>query len=302
MTFNQINYFLAVAQSLNFTRAATNMFVTQSTLSRSIMALETELGVTLLERDFHDVRLTPAGEVMYKEMQEIMERINGVIHRVQEMGGKENDRLVIGLLDGQEVEASILMALKILSDRFPQFTVDIKRMPHQELINEIKTNRLDAAETIISADTVLGENISHLLIKEVGNYLVASVNDPIWEQEPSVAAINGRILVSSANSHPGIVSVNKSIAEAGVSPKIKKAPDTQTEQVWLEAGMGVTICNQGQVLYRSAVFRSLRTALLHELPKASIVLIWNTENHTPSLETLCSFIETSAHQSEADNK
>ena len=52
MTFNQINYFLNVAKHLSFTKAASSLFITQSTLSRSIASLEDELGVVLLKRDF----------------------------------------------------------------------------------------------------------------------------------------------------------------------------------------------------------------------------------------------------------
>ena len=94
MTFNQINYFLAVENQLSFTRAAAALFVTQSTLSRSISALETELGANLLERDFHNVNLTPAGELMYREMRGIMDTINGLVQRVQAVGDSDNGKLV----------------------------------------------------------------------------------------------------------------------------------------------------------------------------------------------------------------
>ena len=71
MTFNQINYFLTIAKHLNFTQAASELFVAQSTLSRSMAALEAEIGVKLLQRDFHNVTLTAAGELMYCEMEKI---------------------------------------------------------------------------------------------------------------------------------------------------------------------------------------------------------------------------------------
>ena len=64
MTFNQINYFLNVAKHLSFTKAASSLFITQSTLSRSIASLEDELGVVLLKRDFHNLSLTPARAVL----------------------------------------------------------------------------------------------------------------------------------------------------------------------------------------------------------------------------------------------
>jgi DNA-binding transcriptional LysR family regulator len=56
-----VRYFLAVAEELNFTRAAERLFVGQQAVSKSVRQLERELGVTLLERTSHDVALTPAG-------------------------------------------------------------------------------------------------------------------------------------------------------------------------------------------------------------------------------------------------
>jgi DNA-binding transcriptional LysR family regulator len=58
----QLEYFAAVADELNFTRAAARVFAAQSTVSAGIRSLERELGGALFERDPHRVRLTPLGQ------------------------------------------------------------------------------------------------------------------------------------------------------------------------------------------------------------------------------------------------
>ena len=68
MTFSQINYFLTLAACLNYTEAATKLFISQSALSRSIASLEKELDVKLLIRNYHSVELTKAGKILYREM------------------------------------------------------------------------------------------------------------------------------------------------------------------------------------------------------------------------------------------
>ena len=63
MNFAQLEYFLAVARSKNFSRAAEDSYVSQSSLSKQIKALEKELGVELFVRSSAGVSLTPAGEM-----------------------------------------------------------------------------------------------------------------------------------------------------------------------------------------------------------------------------------------------
>ena len=64
MDVRQLEYFVAVAEELNFTRAAARCHVVQSALSYQIARLERENGVLLFERTSRSVRLAPAGELL----------------------------------------------------------------------------------------------------------------------------------------------------------------------------------------------------------------------------------------------
>lgn len=63
----QLRAFVAVAEELNFTRAAERLFLGQQAVSKSIRQLERELGVVLLERTTHEVRLTAAGAELLRD-------------------------------------------------------------------------------------------------------------------------------------------------------------------------------------------------------------------------------------------
>ena len=72
MNSRQLEYFLAVAHELNFTKAAESMYVSQTAVTQQIKALEEQLGVSLFERTKKKVVLTPAGKVFLQEASSIL--------------------------------------------------------------------------------------------------------------------------------------------------------------------------------------------------------------------------------------
>ena len=72
MEFRQLRYFATLAEELHFGRAAAREHIVQSALSQQISRLERELGVRLVERSTHHVRLAPAGEVFLAEARQIL--------------------------------------------------------------------------------------------------------------------------------------------------------------------------------------------------------------------------------------
>jgi DNA-binding transcriptional LysR family regulator len=72
MNHRRLRYFVAVAQTLHFGRAAAELHIAQPALSQQIKALEADLGVRLLERDNRNVALTDAGRVLLEEATEIL--------------------------------------------------------------------------------------------------------------------------------------------------------------------------------------------------------------------------------------
>lgn len=99
MTLTQIQYFLEVCKTMNFTKAAQNLFVAQPSFSRQIQLLETELGVPLMVRNNRSVVLTEAGEIFRDEFSRILLNIEGAVHRVQEAGNQKKE-IRVGLFYG----------------------------------------------------------------------------------------------------------------------------------------------------------------------------------------------------------
>ena len=254
-------------------------------------ALEAEIGVKLLQRDFHNVTLTAAGELMYCEMEKIMAEIGIVVHRVQAVANNEDNKLTIGILAGQEVDSSVLFALKKLSDDFPDFDLEIRKMLHQELVDELKANKLDIAETVISVDDVFDDEIGCLVIERSNIYLAARTDDLLWKKSPTISDIDGRVLLVPPDYHMGAVSIPQLIKNAQVNALLKATLDMESQSLWVEAGMGVTLCNKRHVICSSKNLKPIAVAQMNELPEVCIALLWNKNCHPPILDSMLNYLQ-----------
>ena len=83
MEIRQLRYFIAVADTLNFSRAASSVYLSQSALSRQIMDLEKEVGLPLFRRSTRQVELTDAGKALQKSAKELISRWEKMLPEVR---------------------------------------------------------------------------------------------------------------------------------------------------------------------------------------------------------------------------
>jgi DNA-binding transcriptional LysR family regulator len=89
--------FVAVAQELNFTRAAERLHLGQQAVSKSVRQLERELGVTLLERTTREVRVTPAGAALLDGAVRALDAADAAFARAREVGRGASGTVRVGV-------------------------------------------------------------------------------------------------------------------------------------------------------------------------------------------------------------
>jgi len=139
-----LRYFVAVAEELNFTRAAARLHTSQPSLSQQIRQLEAEIGVALLERSRHHVALTNAGRVFLRETKDVLGRLAHAGHlALQAADGRAGD-ISVGTFPAADVR--ILPALRpLIASKLPHLRLVLHSKYAMEPIAGLRSGTLDVA-------------------------------------------------------------------------------------------------------------------------------------------------------------
>ncbi len=138
-----LRHFVAVAEELNFRRAAERVHVDQTPLSRTVRDLEDQLGVLLLVRTTRSLRLTPAGTRLLNEARKILLRVERTKRAVRETDLRYRMPLRIGIADGiaQPKLASCFASWRGLA---PETPLVLSEMRAAELLVALQREEVDA--------------------------------------------------------------------------------------------------------------------------------------------------------------
>jgi DNA-binding transcriptional LysR family regulator len=134
MELRQLHYFIAVAEALNFRKAAERLHITQPSVSRKVRQLEDELGVTLLIRDRKQVQLTDAGRLVLHKAKALLAEAAELAQSVHRADPGERGSLKVGV--GIPLAQSIRGLVTAFARRFPG--VDVQ---YQDIVFPSMQNR-----------------------------------------------------------------------------------------------------------------------------------------------------------------
>ena len=142
MELRHARYFVAVAEELNFRRAAERLHLTQPSLSTQIRLLEKDVGVQLLERDSHKVELTPAGRSFLEGCRRLLQDADHCGRTARRIARGESVPLSIGFVPSL-AHGLLPRVLRIFRQRFPKAQLFLSEMDSTAQIEQIAENRID---------------------------------------------------------------------------------------------------------------------------------------------------------------
>lgn len=143
MTFNQIKYFVTVAECLSFTEAAKCLFITQPALSRQINAMEEELGTRLFIREKKRLKLTPGGSVLYNRLPKVLSDYAEAVEDAKHANSGYEGELRIGFLDIYDISELFDDVIREFREAYEQIAMSLERFALGELPARLAAGDLD---------------------------------------------------------------------------------------------------------------------------------------------------------------
>lgn len=259
----QLEYFLAVAENLSFTKAAEEIHVAQPAISQQIKYLEFVLGLPLFNRDNKKVTLTEAGELFRKHALEVLNSVDKAVQVIEELRGLERGSVSIAM---SSTVATILMAdlVKEFRTQFPDIKVKVKEAMTIESIQNIQNGELDlAVVTLPIQEDNNSLAVEHLYDEDLE--AIVSSKHPLAQENLESVTLKDLtnfewILASSSNGLRRLI--NDACTQKGFCPIVSIEVDriSSVKNLLIYSDNGVTI------LPPTAVLNELSLGLVKKIP------------------------------------
>jgi len=179
MDLRQLEYFVAVAEELHFTKAAARCHVVQSALSYQIGRLEREHGLPLFERTSRSVRLAPAGDVLLPRARQLLADLDLARSELAALAGVVTGRLRLGMVGSASQAAPMVeLTLADFHRRHPAVEITIEDTGSRFMADQVRAGVLDAAFVGLFADQVPADLVHRVLAVEP-LVAIVGVDDPL---------------------------------------------------------------------------------------------------------------------------
>jgi len=281
MDLVKLRYAVALAEELNFTRAARRCHISQPPLSRAIADLESSIGVPLFERDKHHVSITAAGEQFVDRAKQVIDLFESCIRETREAADGTRGALTIGL-GGSMVYSVIPTLVRQFRAKAPHISLKFRPIPVTNQLQALVEGDLDIG---VLRTPVSDERISCHHIHE--EPLVAALPDEhplaLGSRDIAVEELKNTPFVTyetrlGFNYHADLLQLCRT---ANFNPEIAHAA-INTEGV-----IGIVACGEGVAIVptsakhlsiNGATFRNLKPPHKEsKLASVSFALAWNRD-------------------------
>ncbi len=283
-----LRYFVAVAEELHFTRAATRLNIAQQPLSAAIRRFETDLGVELFRRTTRRVELTDAGHALLEPARIALRAADDALAAARAAGQGIAGDLQFGLSSGARYGLEPLFAA--LAERHPALNLHTHHDSAAPLIDAVRHDRLDLAVTF---GAQIPDDLEHQRLKDEPVVLAVAATHALADRH-AVALAELRDETFALDVPGDNPDYDHAVIEAcrrsGFEPHTRVSSashDAWEGAVHTEGCVGLTVRTAVQ-----AAHRDLRLIRLHEPLSFPLDLIWRRAGGGPLRPLLAAAVTT----------
>jgi DNA-binding transcriptional LysR family regulator len=289
MELRQLEYFIAVAEEANFTRAAERVHISQSGVSAQIRQLEHDLGAALIDRSGRKATLTAAGAAALVPARSVLASVDAVRHAVDEVNGLIQGRLVVGMITGCTV-SGLFDTLASFHHAHPGVEIALIEDSSGPLIERVRSGSVDLAliGTAGEPPTGLGS------VPITSERLVAAVpsDHPLAKRKrTNLAEIGAFPVVCMPEGTAPRTMFDQACASQNIQLNIvlqASAPDAVADLA--KRGLGVAILTESMAANHTSRLRALP---IDDIPTpVGLALVWTTAQCPALREFLLCIHET----------
>ena len=298
MELRHLRYFVAVAEELNFTRAAEKLHLAQPSLTRQIHNLEEELGVRLLDRTKNQVALTEDGRSFLVDAKRLVTLSLESVKAVQRFSRGESNQLNLGYLFNFNFDL-LPATLVTFYKTCPEIAVNLFDMSPADQLGALEARKIDLG--FVGLRPPPGSKNTASLNWECVAYhdvvVVLPTNHPLAKKSSiKLADLKSMFFVAmSEETHPGSRAwLTRLCEQASFNPRIIQDVELESGiMTFVAEGLGVTLAREQikNLPHPGVVFRPLAASA-----KAEYWVAWHGENRS---KVLAQYIEIAKKEAPA---
>jgi len=281
MELRHLRYFVAVAEHMNFRRAAEHLQMTQPPLSQQIKQLERELGFDLFHRQGRSIELTPAGATFLHDARRVLAQVERGVEHARSAARGHSGKLRIGFV-GTVAYTFLPRILRRFRVDFPAVEVTLHELPSSRQIDALHNTQIDIG--LCRMATTATPQIHTEVIYQEGLCAVLPREHPLSAKpDLSLADLQDEAFVLfppylGAELHTHILRV---CAEFGFTPTVRQHAIQMTTIVGLvAAGIGVSVLPRAVM---TLPHQDVHYRPLEKVAPVNVYSLWRRDTRNPVL-------------------
>jgi len=283
MELRHLRYFVAVAEELNFTRAAAKLHLAQPSLTRQIHNLEEEIGVRLLDRSKGQVSLTEGGRSFLGDARRILALATESILAVQRLSRGETGQLNIAYLSNSDFEL-LPETLRAFRQTFPHISLNLFDMTPAEQFRALEARKIDLGFVGLRPPAAAPGLEWQSIARHRTVVVLPAKHRLAGKRQVHLGELETMFFVGmSEKTHPGFRDwLNATCQQAGFTPRVLQDAEMEPAlMTFIAEGLGVTLAREHikKLPHLGVTSRPLAPPVMSDY-----CIAWNRDNDSRTMQ------------------